>query len=252
MVTEAKTPTLTEMLKQTLPQANQIVRGETHCPICSVQPMKWCVCYFYQELVKRYRDIPEKYKPVLLMNLKASEKSRLPMIQQTELYDEMRANPTSGWAFFSPAGYSKTTCSIALYKKAIFENLRRSWELVPNRCETAADRLYVWRKSVPDLFAQHFERFNNPNAPLPDITVEKIEQGKRRGFTPRVFLEEIDKQKPSEFTTHQLFRLFDALDRHKCQIVLDSNLSKAQFAEIFGEPIVRRIKENCIVKEYGC
>jgi hypothetical protein len=114
MVIEAKTPTLTEMLKQTLPQANQILRGQTPCPICSLQPMKWCVCYVYQELIKHYRDIPEKYKPVQLTNLKASEKSRLPMIQQTELYDEMRTNSTSGWAFFLPAGYSKTTFNCAI------------------------------------------------------------------------------------------------------------------------------------------
>jgi hypothetical protein len=33
--------------------------------------------------------------------------------------------------------------------------------------------------------------------------------------------------------------------------VIDSNFSKQQFGNVFGDPIVRRIKENCIVKEYG-
>jgi len=109
----------------------------------------------------------------------------------------------------------------------------------------------VWRKSVPDLFAQIFARYDDKTAPQPDITVEKIQAAKNEGFTPRVFLEEIDKQKITEHTVHQMFRLFDALDRHKCQIVLDSNLSTQQFLSMYGEPIARRIKENCIIKEYG-
>jgi hypothetical protein len=60
-----------------------------------------------------------------------------------------------------------------------------------------------------------------------------------------------DKIKPSEFSINQIFRLFDALDRHQCQLVLDTNLSTAQFTDMFGEPIARRVKENCHVKEYG-
>ncbi len=88
-------------------------------------------------------NIPEKYAWVRLAQLKASEMSRLPMLQQTALYDELRAKPTAGWAFFSPAGYSKTTCSIALYRRAIAENLHRSWELYSDRNVVAALKLWI-------------------------------------------------------------------------------------------------------------
>ena len=266
---------LADMLKQTIGQADEIICGKVICPICVKQPVRDCVCQFYRELSGVYgRVVPAKYKPFLLCNLRPSECSRLPLAQQTALYDELRSNPDSGWAFFAPAGYSKTTCSYALWKRAVFVNLKRSWELFP-RADLGAyefivhtgyrqdapspriPRTYVWRKSVPDLLQQHFDRMNMGEGedatfvPKPDISVENIEKAVRLGIRPRVFLEEIDKIKPSEYTVNQLFRIFDALDRHKGQIVLDTNFSKQQFQNVFGDMIVRRIKENCIVKEFG-
>jgi hypothetical protein len=216
------------------------------------------------------RVIPEKYLQVTLKTLQPSEKSRMPLDQQALLYDELRANPDSGWAFFAPAGYSKTTCSVALYRRAVAENLRKtlpmrgtvgSVDYTPDprdsRYSVSQPRIYVWRKSVPDLLQQHFDRMNMgegedaTHVPKPEISVENIEKAVRLGIRPRVFLEEIDKIKPSEYTVNQLFRIFDALDRHKGQIVLDTNFSKQQFQNVFGDMIVRRIKENCIVKENG-
>ena len=202
--------------------------------------------------------IPEKYRGIIPSKLAPSEKSRLPMEEQAKLYDEIRANPLSGWAFFAPAGYSKTTCSWALHKLAYAENLKKCAALpmggewhIQQPGEPHWHRCYVWRKSVPDLLAQQFACMDDRKAPKPDVSVEKIEKAVRDKITPRLFLEEIDKIKPSEYAINQLFRIFDVIDRHKGQLVLDTNLSKKQFMDIFGEPIVRRIKENCIVKEYG-
>jgi hypothetical protein len=200
--------------------------------------------------------VPEKYRDVRLSLLQPSPKSRLSLAEQATLYDELRANPNSGWAFFAPAGYSKTTCSYALYKYALADNMKRCHqtgksEFVLHTNGRPAPQCYVWRKSVPDLLQQHFTHMDDRNAPKPGITVEKIERAKRDGITPRVFLEEIDKIKPSEFATNQLFRIFDAIDRHRGQIVLDTNFSRQQFLDTFGEPIYRRVKENCIVKEFG-
>lgn len=225
----------------------------------------------YRPIVKR--TVPEKYLEFTLNDLKPSEKSRLPLDQQQALYDEMRAHPLDGWAFFAPAGYSKTVSSTALYRSALVANLLKWWPLYAANDYQAFEwpketgpgvklleeipRIYAWRKSVPDLLQQHFDMFNyregegQSRPPKPDITVERIQEGLRRGLKPRVFLEEIDKIKPSEFSINQIFRLFDALDRHPCQLVLDTNLSTAQFTDMFGEPIARRVKENCHVKEYG-
>ena len=212
------------------------------------------------------RVVPAKYKPFSLKDLQPSEASRLPLGEQARLYDEMRANELAGWAFFAPAGYSKTTCSYALFRRAILANLKVWWprqnewpkyEWEPEGVCNRIPRIYVWRKSVPDLLQQHFDRFNyvegegRERPPKPAVSVESIEEAVRRGYTPRVFLEEIDKVKPSEFAINQIFRIFDALDRHKGQLVIDTNLSKQQFMDVYGEPITRRVKENCIVKEWG-
>jgi len=87
--------------------------------------------------------------------------------------------------------------------------------------------------------------------PKPEVSVEKIEQAVGFGFTPRVFLEEIDKISVRDFQFQELFRIFDALDRHKGQLVFDTNLSKAQFQKTFGDEMTRRVKENCDVWEFG-
>lgn len=200
--------------------------------------------------------VPAKYRDVRLSQLAPSEKSRLPLADQAALYAELLANPERGWAFFAPAGFSKTTCSYALYRYALGTNMKLSYrtgkqEFIYGNGDRIVPHWYVWRKSVPDLLQQLFARMDDDNAPLPDISVEKIERAVRDGFVPRVFLEEIDKIKPSDYAVNQLFRILDALDRHKGQLVLDTNLSRQQFLDTFGEPIYRRVKENCIVKEYG-
>jgi hypothetical protein len=149
--------------------------------------------------------VPEKYRHVSLKNLQPSEKSRLSMAEQAKLYDELRANPNAGWAFFAPAGYSKTTCSIALYKQSLVRNLRTwvpksntltAYDSKPDpvngsRYQLRIPRIYVYRKSVPDLLQQLFDKINEDEiaVPKPDISVEKIEAGIQAGFRPCVFLE---------------------------------------------------------------
>jgi hypothetical protein len=89
-------------------------------------------------------------------------------------------------------------------------------------------------------------------APKPRLSFDKIDKARRDGFVPRVFLEEIDKIKEgSEWNTNMIFTLVNAVDKHKGQLVIDTNLSKRQFMDRFGEAIYRRVKENCNMKEYG-
>jgi hypothetical protein len=86
----------------------------------------------------------------------------------------------------------------------------------------------------------------------PRLNFEQIAKAERDGFRPRVFLEEIDKIKEgSEWNTNKIFTLLNAVDKHKGQLVLDTNLSRQQFLDRFGEPIYRRVKENCNMWEYG-
>lgn len=218
------------------------------------------------QLQKMVDDFPAKFRWCSLARLQPSPASQMRLEDQSRLYDELRRFPADGWAFFSPAGFGKTTMSYCLYRRALGMN----FPLWDGRFEIDHDYKWtrpadaqplvgVWRKSVPDLLQQHYDMFNagtdadghRRHAVKPDITVEKIERAVRRGYKPRVFFEEIDKIKPSEFNINQLFRIFDAMYRHEGQIVLDSNMSAAQFEDTFGKGIARRVAEMCHVKEFG-
>ena len=204
--------------------------------------------------------IPMKYRGITPSKLEANPKSHLPLAEQTKLYAEINAKPLEGWAFFAPAGFSKTTCSWAIFKHALLANLKRAVitgqeEYVrpgPTRRIRLFTPCYVWHVSVPEWLERIQASWDDPMVEKPALTAEKIEKDRRAGFVPRVFLEEIDKIKEgSEWATGKLFNLLNEIDKHKGQLVLDSNLSKQQFLARFGEPFCRRVKENCNMREFG-
>jgi hypothetical protein len=259
-----------EFLKQvesTKSQAGAIAHGKVPCPVCQrtfPNSSYRCVCHFYAQVFGKIAAIPEKYRSVSLSRMKPSNLSRLSLEEQTKLYAELEARKDSGWAFFAPAGFSKTTCSYALYRHALVSNLKEAYRLgrgVPGETKDKSgnwvpkETFCVWRQSLPDLLAQMKARFTDPLAPAPIITVEKILTAVKEGMRPRVFLDEVDKVRGADeggtYNTDELFRIFNALDENKGQLVIDTNLSKAQFLDKFGEAIARRVKEDCIMKEYG-
>jgi hypothetical protein len=204
-------------------------------------------------------DIPEKYRDVCLKKLQPSAKSRLPLDEQAKLYNDLMEHTNEGWAFFAPAGYSKTTCSWGLYKYALAYNFTRIEQLGGGRYEWVVNEgrrqayyppCYVYNESVPEWITRIQASWDGE--PKPRLTFEKIKKARQDGFKPRVFLSEIDKIKEaSEWNLNQIFMLFDAIDKHKGQLVFDSNLSKQQFVDRFGDAIARRVKENCNIREYG-
>jgi hypothetical protein len=207
--------------------------------------------------------VPTKYQDVNPWHIQPSTKSRLPLEDQAKLYKDIQDHPLEGWAFFAPAGYSKTTCSWALYRYALGMNLKRAiytgkeeWirvahmESRPVRYWTPC---YIWQTAVPEWLERIQASWDEDSKVTPPaLSFDKIEKARRDGFTPRVFLEEIDKIKEgSEWNTNKLFTLINAIDKHKGQLVLDTNLSRRQFMNRFGEAIYRRVKENCNMREFG-
>lgn len=67
---------------------------------------------------------------------------------------------------------------------------------------------------------------------------------------PRLFLEEIDKFKQTDFTKQEIFQLINTLYEHESQLVVNSNLNWTEFNEQFDASIARRVKEMCTVKHY--
>jgi hypothetical protein len=205
--------------------------------------------------------IPAKFRDVN-QNIQPSPKNRMPLEEQAALYKEINERPLEGWAFFAPAGYGKTTVSWLLFKYAMRENIKHAlwtgqqefvlWDnLGPSRMRPFLP-CYVWHIVVPEWLEQIQASWENPNVVKPALMFDKFPKGEQQGFRPRVFLEEIDKVKTgSEWAANKLFTLLNAVDKHKAQLVLDTNLSKRQFLERFGEPIYRRVKENCNLREFG-
>jgi len=203
-------------------------------------------------------EIPEKFRGVD-QHIQPSTKSRLPLEEQARLYKEIVQDKkwNEGWAFFAPAGYGKTTASWLLYKYAIRQNLIHSLQTGQMEFTCAGGSLkfypcYCWHIVLPEYLAQIQASWNDESVKRPKLIFDKFAKAKEQGFRPRLFLEEIDKVKEgSEWANNILFTLFNAVDKHKAQLVFDTNLSKQQFMNRFGEPITRRVKENCNVREWG-
>jgi hypothetical protein len=205
--------------------------------------------------------MPARYRQVNPKTLQPSKLSRLPLEEQAKLYKEINERPLEGWAFFAPAGYSKTTVSWALFKHALRENLLRA--IITGQSENikrgGMDRprlltwtpCYCWHVVVPDWLKQIQQSWNENVAP-PVVSSDKMAKARRDGFVPRLFLEEIDKCKEgSEWATNEFFLLLRALDEEKGQLVLDTNLTRQQFLNRFGETAYRRVKQLCNMREYG-
>jgi hypothetical protein len=206
--------------------------------------------------------IPAKYRDVRLSQLQPSKLSRLPFEDQVKLYKDVNEKKLEGWAFFAPAGYSKTTVSWGLFKYALLENLQIAlWtgksEYVRRGCMEGPrlqnyNPCYVYQESVPEWLEKIQASWGEERVAPPRLNFEQIARAERDGFRPRVFLEEIDKIKEgSEWNTNKIFTLLNAVDKHKGQLVLDTNLSRRQFMDRFGEAIYRRVKENCNMREFG-
>jgi hypothetical protein len=200
--------------------AEKVGRREIKCPCCndsgqyfiafeSASTGKWynvgrfCSCAFYKEFFRQYlKAIPSHYQYANLKTLQPSDRSMLPPDYQAELLKEMREHP---FAFFGPAGTSKTTFSAALYRAALYEDMRERYL----KGRMLNHDISCWRITVKQLTdeavafatAKDFKDEDGVwhRAKEPTVSRRKIVALKHKGYRPRLFLEEIDKMKGSEF-----------------------------------------------------
>jgi hypothetical protein len=219
---------------------------------------------FLRNLASQYKNavsmIPEKFRWVD-EKIQPNPKSRLPLEEQRKLYAEItdRIKRLEGWAFFSPAGFGKTTASWLLYKYAIKQNLahalwtgQQEWVVRDAPRSVYVTDCYCWHIVLPEYLQQIQASWTDDSVARPKLIFDKFEKAKQQGFRPRLFVEEIDKIKEgSEWANNIIFTLFNSVDKHQAQLVFDTNLSRQQFMNRFGEPIYRRVKENCNMREWG-
>ncbi len=209
------------------------------------------------------KSVPPAYQWVKLSKLEPSSKSRLSVEKQKETYELLQAKPDDSYAFFGPVGTSKTVCSVALYRHAAAKELRKIWDNTTylkgfEYRVYRANEVPVWRITAKRLL-QEFHDFsiNRPitdvdgrligGAVQPTVTRQKIEKYYRQGFTSHLVLEEIDKVNATATRLYDLFELFDAITENLGQIVINTNLTKQEFQDLYGVDIVRRIHDHFTV-----
>lgn len=219
-----------------------------------------CECVKYRRLWKVLCDcIPQHYQWVSLYDLAPSTLSKLPIAKQESEIAFVREHHGDGFFFSGPAGTSKTTFSIALYRDAVAEQFRQEWKGSGETFYTVPQG--IWRVNGDRLMRQYQEKALNPDAREPDVTAEKIRAAAKKKCRPQLVLEEIDKAKMSEFRANNLFAIVDALYECNGRLVLTTNLTLLEFAAMFansgsdniratGAALMRRIKEMCHIRNY--
>jgi hypothetical protein len=223
---------------------SQVMRGEQPCPLCNNDPWQvWnCACRALKEFWRIFTDnVPEHDLFVNLKTLQPNSKNRLPLERQQEVLDAVRSHPLGSYAFFGPAGTGKTTVSVGLYRRALGFALKAFWQKRPhdNPTNHAWNNFGLWRVSAKTLL-EDFHRESMHDKDLrtgkeihPVVDRAKIKHIKRMGLTPRLFIEEIDKVRYTEFKMNALWEIFDAAYENNVQLVFNTNLMPGEFFSQF-------------------
>jgi hypothetical protein len=212
------------------------------------------------------KNVPPLYHWVKLSALEPSDKSHLNKVDQQKTYDQIKAKPDNSYVFFGPIRTSKTVCSIALYRHALAKELKKIWDAT-TYLRGFEYRVYrsnevpVWRISAKQVLREfHDFAINRPitdvdgrevgGAISPTVSRGKIEKYYRMGFTSHVVLEEIDKVPMTAARHHDLFEIVDALAENLGQLVINTNLTKQEFQNLYGADIVGRLVETCKIVDF--
>jgi hypothetical protein len=229
-----------------------------------------CICVLRERFWDIFtRNVGSRYHERSLAELKPSEKSRLSIESQQESYDQLRAKPDDSYAFFGPVGTSKTAMVCALYRHQLSTYLGNVWKEQCNRDSgidvgtrflrlTNASELPIWRIEAKTLLLQHHDfAINRPvtneageetgGAREPAVTTRRIRNFAHEHKKVHLFLEEIDKVELTKARRDILFEIVNAVYDEEGQLVINTNLTKEEFANVYGAEFVRRIKEMCTV-----
>jgi hypothetical protein len=231
-----------------------------------------CICVLRERFWNIFtNNVGSRYQERSLAELKPSEKSRLSIESQQKFYDQLRTKPDDSYAFFGPVGTSKTAMVCALYRHQLSTYLANIWKEHCDRdsCidirtrfvrRTNASELPVWRIEAKKLLLQHHDfAINRPvtneageemgGAPEPAVTTRRIKKFAHGHKKVHLFLEEIDKVELTKARRDILFEIVNAVYEEEGQLVINTNLTKEEFADVYGAEFVRRIKEMCTVKD---
>ena len=181
-------------------------------------------------LRERIRDralgrIPPVYRPLRLATIEPDANRHA---LQPAIISAMRITPQKSFAFYGANGCGKTLFSWLLYRDAV-------------------DRNQMAVGLTLAVLLEQFRAYERDPDKLADIMPFDLRQDSRKYF---VFLDELDKARPSEFSAEMLFLLMDAIVNYGHQVVVTSNLLPCDLSahwsrngDTYGPSILRRIRE---------
>ena len=194
------------------------------------------VCVLERIRRKKLATVPPKFQNATIANLQV-DITRHP--KQAEFVPMVKQNPQGSYFLAGRFGTGKTHLMYALYHEAVMNDQRT---VICTLNELLNEyKLYIQAS------------MNNQEVTPPRLLAGNLRQ-KHTKYS--IFLDDVDKVKPTEFVCQEVFDLVNAIYDYEHQIVLTTNFSLQKLVEHFdrvdeqyGGSIVRRLVENTRICE---
>jgi DNA replication protein DnaC len=211
--------------------------GDTGMEIVEGHGARFCKCRLARIRASRLSKIPPKFAGHHLSTLEPNTAIH-PL--QAEIVPFMKANPDHSYLLAGKFGSGKSLMMWMLYRHAIKQTPRKV--VVCTLAELLAEFRAFIQSSV-----------NHDTPSLPRLCAAELRQSE----TPySVFLDDIDKARPTEYAAEQFFEIVNAIYEFQHQLVVTTNLRVRELADHFdraddrfGGAIVRRLVDNARIVE---
>jgi len=207
--------------------------------------LRACPCLRSRAYSYLNRKLELRDRGIRFDSLAPSDASDMCKEDQAFNIELIKSYPDKSFFICGPPGWSKSTLSLALYDRAIQNQielcLARSQQYL---LDAVRLEFPVWRIYANTLVkeAKDKEYFEGAD---PTVSEKKIKAALRAGWVPRLFVEEIEKI--GNVTTDRLKQLWEIIklvyDNHG-QVVVTSNLAPRDFEREFGTDLFRRIIDH--------
>lgn len=198
---------------------------------------RFCKCRLAKIRADRLAKIPPKFAGFQLSTLEPNVRCHP---KQAEMIPFIKANPESSYVLAGRFGSGKSLMMWMLYRHAVKQTQRKV--------------VVCTLSELLDEFRAYIQASMNRDTPtLPRLNAAELRQAE----TPySIFLDDIDKAKPSEYAAEQFFEIVNAIYEFQHQLVVTTNLTVRGLSdhfdradERFGGAIVRRLVDNAKVVE---